>query len=56
MFKKVKIKHTRGEVDLRVSSSESGDKVSYENVIDLRELDRRVEEEEKKSQEKEEDA
>ena len=51
MFKKVKIKHTRGVVDLRVSSGEPGDRVSYENVIDLRELDKKVEEEEKKSKE-----
>ncbi len=51
MFKKVKIKHTRGVVDLRVSSGELWDRVSYENVIDLRELDREEEEEEKKSKE-----
>ena len=44
MFKKVKIKHTRGVVDLRVRSGESGDRVSYENVIDFRELDKMVEE------------
>jgi len=51
MFKKVKIKHTRGVVDLRVRSGESGDSVSYEDFIDLRELDRKVEEEEKKTKE-----
>ena len=44
MFKKVKIKHTRGVVDLRVRSGESEDSVSYEDVIELRELDKMVEE------------
>jgi hypothetical protein len=48
VYKKVKIRHSQGVVDLSVRSGERGDKVSYEElVIDLRELDRQVEEEEK---------
>ena len=49
MFKKVKIRHTHGAVDLHVRSGESGDSISYEDFIDLRELDKTAEEEEKKS-------
>ena len=48
MYKKVKIKHSQGVVDMSVRSGERGDKVGYEELLlDLRELDRQVEEEEK---------
>lgn len=49
MYKKVKIRHSRGVVDMSVRSGERGDKVGYEEpLLDLRELDRQVEEEEKR--------
>ena len=48
MYKKVKIRHSQGVVDMSVRSSERGDKVGYEEpLLDLRELDRQIEEEEK---------
>jgi len=53
MYKKVKIRHSQGVVDMSVRSGERGDKVGYEEpVIDLRELDRQVEEEEKNKKNK----
>jgi hypothetical protein len=48
MYKKVKIRHSQGVVDMSVRSGERDDKVGYEEpLLDLRELDRQVEEEEK---------
>ena len=44
MFKKRRINHSRGTVNIHVKSDGT---VVYENVIDLTELDKKAEEEEK---------
>ncbi len=55
MYKEERVRHSQGVVDMSVRSGERGDKGDYEEqVIDLRELDRQVEEEEKRKKEQKE--